>query len=74
LGDFFTNSSGHRVPGLPEGLFSNQKSQNEYILAGVGMENVSIFYDHLEYFPATLAVWYSLCSFGIFSCHFGRLV
>jgi hypothetical protein len=37
----FTNS------GLPDGLFSNQKSQFWYILEGLGMGNVGIFYDHL---------------------------
>jgi hypothetical protein len=30
-------------PGLPDGLFSNQKSQFVYILVGRGMENVGIF-------------------------------
>jgi hypothetical protein len=34
-------------PGLPDGLFSNQKSQCGYILEGLGMENVVIFYVHL---------------------------
>jgi hypothetical protein len=38
-------------PGLPDGLFLNQKSKFGYILEGLGMENV-IFYDHLEYFMA----------------------
>jgi hypothetical protein len=36
--------------GLPGGLSSNQKYQFGYILEGLGMENVGIFYDHLEYF------------------------
>jgi hypothetical protein len=29
--------------GLPDGLFSNQKSQLGYILEGLGIENVGIF-------------------------------
>jgi hypothetical protein len=42
------------TPGLPDGLFliSYQKSQFGQIWEGVGMENVKIFYDHLEYFTA----------------------
>jgi hypothetical protein len=35
---------------LPDGLFSNQKSQLGQILKGVKWENVDIFYRHLEYF------------------------
>jgi hypothetical protein len=37
-------------PGLPDGLFSNQKSQFGLILEGSRLENVNIFYAHLEYF------------------------
>jgi hypothetical protein len=44
--------------GLPDGLFSNQKYQFGYMLEGLGMENVSIFYDHSEYLTA---IWYNLC-------------
>jgi hypothetical protein len=40
--------------GLPDGLFSNQKSQCGYILEGLGMENDVIFYDHLELLMAIL--------------------
>jgi hypothetical protein len=36
--------------GLPDGLFSNQKSQFGYILEGLAMEDVGIFYVHLAYF------------------------
>jgi hypothetical protein len=36
--------------GLPDGFFSNQKSQFGYILEGPRLENVDIFYGHLEYF------------------------
>jgi hypothetical protein len=39
-------------PGLPDGLFSNQKFQFGKILDCLGMENVGIFYDHLEYIIA----------------------
>jgi hypothetical protein len=46
--------------GLPDGLFSDQKSG--YILEGLGMVNVGIFYDHLEYFTS---IWYII---------YGRLV
>jgi hypothetical protein len=31
-------------------VFSNQKSQFGYILQGLGMENVVIFFEHLEHF------------------------
>jgi hypothetical protein len=45
------------MTGLPDGLFSNQKSQCWQNLEGLGMENVVIFYDHLEYITA---IWYNL--------------
>jgi hypothetical protein len=45
-----------RSAGLPDGLFSNQKSQFWYNLEGLGMENVVIFYDHLEYFMAIFII------------------
>jgi hypothetical protein len=35
---------------FPDGSFSYQKSQFGYILEGLGMKNVGIFYDHSEYF------------------------
>jgi hypothetical protein len=35
--------------GLPEGIFSNQKSQFGKILEVSGMEKVGLFYGHLEY-------------------------
>jgi hypothetical protein len=35
---------------LPDGFFSNQKSQFGKILEGLRWENVDIFYGHLEYF------------------------
>jgi hypothetical protein len=36
--------------GLPDGLFSSQKSQFGKYLQGLRLENVDIFYGHLEYF------------------------
>jgi hypothetical protein len=48
--------------GLPDGLFSNQKSKFGYILEGHGMDNVFAFYYHLKYF---MAIWYNLLQFGI---------
>jgi hypothetical protein len=47
------------IPGLPDGIFSNQKSQFGKILDGLGIEDVGIFYGHLVYF------W----PFGIFCVH-----
>jgi hypothetical protein len=35
--------------GLPNGLFANQKSQFGYIFEGLRLENVDIFYGHLEH-------------------------
>jgi hypothetical protein len=37
-------------PGLPDGLFSNQKSKFGLILVGLRLENVDIFNGHLKYF------------------------
>jgi hypothetical protein len=45
---------------LPDGLFSYQFG---YILEDFGMENVGLFYDHLEYL---MAIWYNFWPFGIF--------
>jgi hypothetical protein len=53
---------------LPDGLFSNQKSQFGLILEGLARENLGIFFGHLVYFTATGNI---LWSFGIF---FGHLV
>jgi hypothetical protein len=36
--------------GLPDGIFSNQKSQFGYILEGLAMEDVGILYGHLVFF------------------------
>jgi hypothetical protein len=54
------------IPGLPDGLFSNPKSQLWLNLEGLGMENVVIFFDHLEYFAA---IWYNIWPFGIVCGH-----
>jgi hypothetical protein len=61
LRSFFTKTSGHTGhttylfrPGLPEGLFSNQKSLFGYIWEGLRLENVYIFYGNLEYF---MEIW-----------------
>jgi hypothetical protein len=54
--------------------FQTKKSQFGYISEVLGMENVIIFFDHLEYF---IAIWYNLWPFGIscahlvYSSHFG---
>jgi hypothetical protein len=56
--------------GLPDGLFSNQKSQFGKKYRGLRFENVALFYGHLEYFVNILdffmTIWYILCSFGTF--------
>jgi hypothetical protein len=40
---------------LPDGLFSNQKSQIGKILEGIAMKDVDKFCGHLVYFKA---IWY----------------
>jgi hypothetical protein len=55
-----------RTTGLPDVLFSNRKSQFGSILAGIGTENVVIFYNQLEYL---MAIWYNLWQFGIVYGH-----
>jgi hypothetical protein len=50
-------------PGLPDGIFSNQKSKFGSILEGIAMEAVGIFHGHVVYFKA---VWYICWPFGIF--------
>jgi hypothetical protein len=51
----FTTKVGFFSPGLPDGLFSNPKSQFEQTLEGLAMEDVGIFYVHLVNF---LANWH----------------
>jgi hypothetical protein len=48
---------------LPDGIFQKQKTLIEYILEGLGIENVGIFCGDLEYF---ITIWYVLLPFGIF--------
>jgi hypothetical protein len=53
-------------PGLPDGLFSKQKSEFGKILVGLRLENVDvlgIFEGHFGYF---MTICYILCSFGTF--------
>jgi hypothetical protein len=52
--------------GMPDGLFSNQKSNLGEILEGLAMENVGIFYVYFVYFTAIGNI---LWSFGIFCGH-----
>jgi hypothetical protein len=52
--------------GLPDSLFSHQKSQFLENLEGLGIENMVTFYDHSEYITA---IWFNLLLFGIFSGH-----
>jgi hypothetical protein len=42
-------------PGVPDGLFSDQKFQFWFIFIGLGMENLGIFYGHLGTFKS---IWY----------------
>jgi hypothetical protein len=51
---------------LPDGLFSNQKSQFGQIFESLILENVDIFYVHLEYFTDIWIFYDLLCSFGTF--------
>jgi hypothetical protein len=54
---------------LPDGIFLDQNFRFGYILEGLGVENFSIFCSHLV---NCIAIWYILCSFGIFWCIFPR--
>jgi hypothetical protein len=51
---------------MPDGIFSNQKSQFGLILEGPAIEDVGMFYDQLVNF---MAIWYILWPFGIFVSH-----
>jgi hypothetical protein len=62
----FSNIFSRRKAGLPDGLFSNQKSQFGKILEDLARENLGIFYDHLVYFTAIGNI---LWPFGIFCDH-----
>jgi hypothetical protein len=50
--------------GLPDGLFSNQKSKFGKNLEGLAMEHVGIFYGHLVHFTVFC---YILWTFGMYS-------
>jgi hypothetical protein len=41
---------------MPDGFFSNPKYQLGYILEGLRLENVAIFYGRLEYFTDILEI------------------
>jgi hypothetical protein len=77
-GKFFCwwNFTRNEEPGLPDGLFSNQKSKFGQILDGLPMEDVGIFYWHLVHFTV---FGYILWTFGIvrrnlvYFSHFGIL-
>jgi hypothetical protein len=43
----FDNHYNHRA-GLPDGVFQTKNPKFGYILEGLGMENVGIFFGHLE--------------------------
>jgi hypothetical protein len=63
------------VSGLPDGLFSNRKSKFGYILDGLALEDVGIFYGHLVHLWSFLifnghlvyfvVIWYIFPHFGI---------
>jgi hypothetical protein len=48
-----------RASVLPDGLFSSQKSQFEYILEGLTLENVDIFCGHLLHFESIWCIHFS---------------
>jgi hypothetical protein len=52
--------------GLPNGIFSNQKSRFWLILEDLAMEGVGIFYGHSVYFAV---IWYILWPFSIIYGH-----
>jgi hypothetical protein len=54
------------LAGLPDGLFSNQKSQFGNTFQGIRLENVEIFYGRLEHFMNIRDI---LPTFGIFCVH-----
>jgi hypothetical protein len=62
---------------LPDGLFTNPKSYSGSILEGLRLENVNIFYCHLEYFTNIcdflMTIWNILRTFGIFYDHLVHL-
>jgi hypothetical protein len=55
--------------GLPDGLFSNQKSKFGEILVGLELVDVGIFYGHLVHFTVFC---YTLWTFDIVRGNFSR--
>jgi hypothetical protein len=51
---------------LPDGIFSNEKYQLGYTLEGLGMKNVGIFYEYLEYLTAIYVVKFVVISVYLF--------
>jgi hypothetical protein len=56
---------------LPDGIFSNKKSKFGYIFEGLRIENVAIFYAHLEYMHYSnlayfMVIWYFCGNFPYF--------
>jgi hypothetical protein len=49
-------------PGLPDGIFSNQKSRFGLILEGLAIDDVGILYGHSVFY----GYWYILRPFGTF--------
>jgi hypothetical protein len=60
-----------RSPGLPDGIFSNQKSKFEKILEGLGMENVDLFFCHLDFFIPFVIFYRNLVNFVVIITRFG---
>jgi hypothetical protein len=58
---YFFADLGTMEAGLPDEMFSNQKSKFGSILKGLGMKTVGICYSHLEYITA---IRYMLWPFG----------
>jgi hypothetical protein len=55
--------------GLPDGIFSNQKSQFGKNLECLAMKDVGKFNSQLVYFTG---ISYIVCTFGIFCDHFSK--
>jgi hypothetical protein len=59
--------------GLPDGIFSNPKSQFGEILEGLELENVDTFYGHLKYNIAnSYILWhfFKFCGNIVYFSHF----
>jgi hypothetical protein len=63
-----------RGTGLPDGIFSKQKSKFGYILEDLLIENVGVFYGHLLHFTIIWYMYYVsfriLCVISYIMCHF----